>query len=80
MARCRRCRAEVIWAVTERGRDIPLDYRRDEREGMDLFVVVRGIATVVKEISRAEVRAAGGRLYAPHSRFCKAAESAGAVA
>ena len=70
MAKCRWCPGvEIIWAKTVRGRDIPLDYRFDEGEGRELFVIDR-IAHVVTEVQRAEVRAAGARLYAPHRRFC----------
>jgi len=76
MARCRDCGVEIVWARTPRGRNIPLDYRQDDGQGRDLFVIVGGVAVVVREVQRAEVRANGGRLYPPHRRFCRQAARA----
>jgi len=71
MAKCRHCHVEIIWAKTEWGKDIPLDYRPEDAPGLDLFAIVGGVARVVREVQRADFRAEGARLYAPHRRFCR---------
>lgn len=51
-ARCKSCRAEIIWAITENGKRIPLDAEPAERPTGVFTVVERGGETYAIPTSR----------------------------
>ena len=72
VAHCRRCRARILWARTDRGRRMPLDIGASTEAGT--VALDRGAggfrASVIGHNRAAELRAAGHRLYVPHAATC----------
>lgn len=76
-ARCRTCRAPVVWAVLPSGRRIPLDPEPDPAGRVRLEAIGPGTdrAAVVLNTGDAEdARAAGEALYTSHFATCPQAD------
>lgn len=67
MSKCRSCNAPIIWALTESGRQMPVDAEPSERG--NLMLVRQGTSVVVK------VQAPAPGLHRPHFATCPQAES-----
>jgi hypothetical protein len=69
VSRCRSCQAEIVWAVTENGKRVPLDAVPAERPSGLFKLVPR-----VSDPTPLAVSVSGERVYLSHFATCPNAE------